>query len=123
MADCRPVLATERTASVRPALISSPRRDTGTPAIDPEVKNMWRIAGNTGAVGIEIAVAVFIGYYGGRFLDRKLGTDPWISYAGLLAGIGAAIKALVRVTREYKRDVAASDKTAGPNDPQPPKST
>jgi F0F1-type ATP synthase assembly protein I len=106
-------------------LISSPRRDTGTPAIDPDVKKMWRIAGNTGAVGIEIAVAVFIGYYGGRFLDRKLGTEPWISYAGLLAGIGAAIKALLRVIRSYRRDVADIDnaKSTGPNDSQRPKST
>ena len=86
---------------------------------------MWRIAGFTGAVGIEIAAAIIIGYLGGRFLDRKLGTEPWISYAGLLAGIGAAIKALVRVTRDYRRDVAASDgaKPAGPNDSEPPKTT
>ena len=70
---------------------------------------MWRIAGNTGAVGIEIAVAVILGYYGGRFLDRKLGTEPWISYAGLLAGIGAAIKALVRVVRMYRRDSELKD--------------
>jgi F0F1-type ATP synthase assembly protein I len=106
-------------------LISGPRRDTGTPAIDPEVKKMWRVAGTTGAVGIEIAVAIVIGYLGGRFLDRKLGTDPWISYAGLLAGIGAAIKALVRVIRSYRRDNPDVDnvKTTGPNDPQRPKST
>ena len=65
---------------------------------------MWRIAGNTGAVGIEIAAAVIIGYLGGTYLDRKLGTAPWISYAGLLAGLGAAVKALVRVVRSYKRD-------------------
>lgn len=86
---------------------------------------MWRIAGFTGAVGIEIAVAIFIGYLGGRFLDRKLGTDPWISYAGLLAGIGAAIKALVRVTRDYRRDLADSDsgKPAGPNDSPPTKTS
>ena len=64
---------------------------------------MWRIAGNTGAVGIEIAVAIVIGYFGGNYLDKKLGTQPWLMYLGLLAGIGAAIKALVRVTREYQR--------------------
>jgi ATP synthase protein I len=64
---------------------------------------MWRIAWNTGAVGIEIAVAIVIGYFGGNYLDKKLGTQPWLMYLGLLAGIGAAIKALVRVTREYKR--------------------
>jgi F0F1-type ATP synthase assembly protein I len=86
---------------------------------------MWRVAGTTGAVGIEIAVAIVIGYLGGRFLDRKLGTDPWISYAGLLAGIGAAIKALLRVIRSYRRDVADIDnaKSTEPNDSQRPKST
>jgi F0F1-type ATP synthase assembly protein I len=68
-------------------LISAWRRDTGTPAIDPDVKKMWRIAASTGAVGIEVAVAIIIGYLGGKFLDRKLGTAPWISYAGLLAGV------------------------------------
>jgi F0F1-type ATP synthase assembly protein I len=74
--------------------------------IDPEVKKMWRIAGTTGAVGIEIAAAICIGYLGGHTLDHKLGTQPWLTYIGLFAGIGAAIKALVRVSREYKRDRA-----------------
>ena len=73
---------------------------------------MWRIAGTTGAVGIEVAVAIVIGYFGGKYLDRKLHTTPWISYFGLLAGIGAAIKALVRVVRNYRRDF--DDKNQGP---------
>ena len=65
---------------------------------------MWRTAGTTGAVGIEIAVAIAIGYLGGNYLDHKLGTHPWLSYVGLAIGLGAAVKALVRVTRAYKRD-------------------
>jgi ATP synthase protein I len=67
---------------------------------------MWRIAGFTGAVGIEVAVAIAIGAFGGQWLDRKLGTTPWLTYFGFAAGIGAAIKALVRVTREYRRKYA-----------------
>jgi ATP synthase protein I len=82
-------------------------------AIDPEAKKMWRLAGNTGAVGIEVAVAIAIGYFAGNYLDRKLGTQPWIMYAGILAGIGAAIKALVRVTRAYRRDVGDQDDREG----------
>lgn len=65
---------------------------------------MWRIAGTTGAVGIEIAVAIAIGYLGGNYLDHKLGTHPWLSYVGLAVGLGAAVKALMRVARAYKRD-------------------
>jgi ATP synthase protein I len=77
--------------------------------IDPDAKQMWRIAGTTGAVGIEIAAAVVIGYFGGHKLDQKLGTQPWLTYFGLVVGIGAAIKALVRVARAYKRDSGGGD--------------
>ena len=70
---------------------------------------MWRIAGTTGAVGIEIAAAIGIGYLGGHYLDHKLGTQPWLGYLGLASGIGAAVKALVRVTRAYKREEGSAD--------------
>ena len=78
---------------------------------------MWRIAGSTGAVGIEIAVAISIGYFAGHYLDRKFGTQPWLMYVGILAGVGAAIKALVRVTRSYRREQGGRDENggAGPN--------
>jgi F0F1-type ATP synthase assembly protein I len=97
-------------------LISRLQRDTGTPPIDPETKKMWRIAGTTGAVGIEIAAAIGIGYLGGHYLDHKFGTQPWLSYLGFVAGIGAAIKALVRVARAYKRE--QGDDGPGSNNPR-----
>ncbi|HXJ20732.1 MAG TPA: AtpZ/AtpI family protein [Polyangia bacterium] len=100
-------------------MISWPLRVTATPPIDPEAKKMWRIAGTTGAVGIEIAAAIGIGYLGGHYLDHKFGTQPWIGYIGLMAGIGAAVKALVRVTRAYKRDQGDDSPKAGPGDPGP----
>jgi F0F1-type ATP synthase assembly protein I len=84
---------------------------------------MWRIAGTTGAVGIEIAVAIIVGFLGGRYLDRKLGTTPWIGYLGIAAGVGAAIKALVRVVRNYRKDFppdAEDTKDAKDSDTQNP---
>jgi ATP synthase protein I len=86
--------------------------------IDPEAKNMWRIAGSTGAVGIEVAVAIALGYFGGQWLDRKFGTAPWFAIVGFVAGIGAAIKALVRVTREYRKQVSQQDATAKSDPPK-----
>jgi ATP synthase protein I len=105
-------------------LIYLSSRDSATPAIDPDVKKLWRIAGFTGAVGIEVAVAIAIGYFGGGWLDRKLGTAPWLTYIGFLAGIGAAIKALIRVTRDYRQRFpddptaarTATEKDTDPND-------
>ena len=77
--------------------------------IDPDTKNMWRVVGSAGAIGFEIAVAIAVGYFGGSFLDKKFGTKPWLMYFGLIAGVGAAIKALVRLTREYKRSSGGGD--------------
>ncbi len=73
--------------------------------MDPEAKKMWTIAATTGAVGLEIAAAIGIGYFGGQFLDHKLGTTPWLTWVGFAAGIGAAVKALVRVVRSYQKSL------------------
>ena len=79
---------------------------------------MWRIAGNTGAVGLEIAaVHCASGYLGGQWLDGKFGTGPWLDWIGLVAGVGAAIKALIRVTRAYKKSLQEED--APPPDKPP----
>jgi ATP synthase protein I len=84
------------------------------PIIDPDAKKLWRIAGNTGAVGIEVALAIVIGYFGGQWLDGKFRTAPWLTYLGFAAGIGAAIKALVRVSRAYQKKNAEEDQRQDP---------
>ena len=73
--------------------------------MDTEAKKMWGIAASTGAVGLEIAVAIGIGYLGGQYLDRRLGTAPWFMWVGFAAGVGAGIKALVRVVRTYQKSL------------------
>lgn len=73
----------------------------------------------TGAVGIEVALAILVGYYGGLYLDAKLGTSPWLQWILLVAGIGAAIKALTRAVRLYQRQVAEEDRN-NPANPPPP---
>lgn len=88
------------------------------PGIDPESKKLWRQAGITGAVGIEIAVAIAIGYFGGQYLDNRFQTGPWLTVVGFGAGVGASVKALVRVVRQYQRDNPPEDE--GQNTPQPP---
>ena len=65
-----------------------------------------------GALGIEIAVCLLIGGGGGYFLDRKLNTH-WIMYLGLFFGVGAAIKAILRVTKAYKRELESGGNGGG----------
>ncbi len=78
--------------------------------MDPEAKKMWSIAASTGAVGLEISVAIGIGYLGGQYLDRKLGVAPWLMWVGFAAGVGAGIKALIRVVRSYQKSIEADEK-------------
>jgi F0F1-type ATP synthase assembly protein I len=73
--------------------------------VDTEAKKMWETAASAGAVGIEIAVAIVIGYFGGQYLDRKLGVAPWLTWVGFAAGVGAGIKALIRVVRNYNKSL------------------
>ena len=71
--------------------------------IDQETKSIWRVTGTTGAVGIEMAAAIAIGYLGGDYLDGKFGTAPFLKWIGFAGGIGAGIKALVQLTRSNMR--------------------
>jgi len=73
--------------------------------MDPEGKKMWGTAASASAVGIEIAVAIGLGYFGGQYLDRKLGVAPWLTWVGFAAGVGASIKALIRVVRSYNKSL------------------
>jgi F0F1-type ATP synthase assembly protein I len=78
---------------------------------------MWRLAAETGALGIEIAACIFIGYFGGQWLDSKFHSTPWLKWIGFGAGIGAAIKAMVRISRKYKRSLQDDGQQSQPGQP------
>ena len=67
----------------------------------------WKGYGTYGSVGLELAVSVLLGLFGGRWLDGKLGTDPWLTWIGLGLGIVTGYRAiwlaLKRANREAKR--------------------
>ena len=66
-------------------------------------RRMWRLAGRYSAVGIEMAAAVAIGTLGGQWLDGKFGTEPYLFWFGFVVGVGAAVRAIMRVIRDFKR--------------------
>ncbi len=54
--------------------------------------------------GFTLLAGLFVGYYGGRWLDGKLGTTPWLALVGMLLGIVAGFRVLLRdVLRESSR--------------------
>lgn len=61
------------------------------------------------SVGLEMGVAVFLGWAAGHWLDQKFATDPWLMLLGLLIGVAAGFKAIIRVARQAKRDADESN--------------
>lgn len=57
-----------------------------------EKENYWNYA----QIGLELAVAVLAGFWGGWWLDKKLGTAPWLMLAGAAAGLAAGFYAVAR---------------------------
>jgi ATP synthase protein I len=73
----------------------------------------WRLA----SVGIEFSISVVIGLLGGRWLDGKLGSEPWLMIVGLLLGVAAGFRGLIRAAKQANR--AAQQTPSDP--PEPPR--
>lgn len=58
---------------------------------------------NVSVVGIQFPVAIAIGYFFGRFLDRHLATWPWLTIAFSVFGIAAGFVNLFRITAQASR--------------------
>lgn len=69
-----------------------------------ERKKMLRLLARFGTVGLEMGLAVFVGALIGIYLDKFLGTKPYLSIIFVLFGIAAGFKRLIDVARKYKVD-------------------
>jgi len=61
-----------------------------------EKENWWNYA----QIGLELAGAVLLGFFGGFWLDKKLDTLPWLTLAGAVIGLAAGF---YRVAKELFR--------------------
>ncbi len=67
-------------------------------------QRMWELAGKYSARGIELVIALVLPTLVGVYLDRRLGTTPWLLLAGLVVGIGAGSRAIMHVVKLARRD-------------------
>jgi F0F1-type ATP synthase assembly protein I len=85
----------------------TPSADPRPPAGDgSDHGRQFRAAGtwlNVSIVGIQFPVAIAIGYFFGRFLDRHLGTWPWLTIVFSVFGIAAGFVNLFRITAQAAR--------------------
>jgi hypothetical protein len=76
--------------------------------------------GRYGSVGFELLISIAIGYYGGRWIDGKLGTH-WIAFVGFLLGVYAGFRALFKTAKMMQKDVERDEAMARGEDPWAPK--
>ena len=73
-----------------------------TPA-SPETKSQRAVtAFSFASVGLEMGVAVFLGWALGQWLDQKFDTEPWLMLVFVLAGVGAGLKAILRAANQAR---------------------
>ncbi len=54
--------------------------------------------------GIMFPVSIAVGFFGGYFLDRWVGTMPLFAFVGLALGVAAAIRNLLRTVATDRDD-------------------
>lgn len=55
----------------------------------------------TTTIGMELAITVVLGYYGGRYLDQMLGTGPWLLLVGVLGGLSAGTVSVIKTLKGF----------------------
>lgn len=55
----------------------------------------------TTTIGMELAIAVLLGYYGGQYLDQRMATEPWFMLAGVLIGLAAGTVGVYKTLKGF----------------------
>jgi len=70
-----------------------------------ENQGRWlRRAGLASSVGLVLVVSTLIGYAFGSWLDRRLGTEPWLMLLFTLMGIAAGFIEMFRIVSQILRE-------------------
>jgi F0F1-type ATP synthase assembly protein I len=77
----------------------------GVPSKRGEKYVLIRQVGLLTAVPFVLAVAPLIGFFAGRFLDQKLGTDPWLMIILIVLGFVAGARQVYRLVRLASTEV------------------
>jgi len=64
------------------------------------------------SVGLELGVSVVVALLGGMWLDSELGTEPWFMLVGLVIGLIAGFRSVIRAVNRSDR-AAKTEETRG----------
>lgn len=64
-------------------------------AVTPDARAL-KTLGQLSTIGLAFVFALMLGFGGGYWLDRQLGTAPWLTLLGFGAGLAAGVLNVVR---------------------------
>ncbi len=60
-------------------------------------------------LGLQFVVVVLVCLFVGQWLDRRLGTGPWLLLAGMMFGAGVGLWTMLRVMRQQDAEARQQD--------------
>jgi ATP synthase protein I len=67
-------------------------------------ESSWKALAELSSIGMTLVLATVIGLAGGYYLDRWLGTSPWLIMIGLGLGIAAGFVSFFRSVKRAERN-------------------
>jgi len=68
-------------------------------------RKLFRELGKYSALGLELAISVVLGLAIGYYLDKWLGTGPWMTVIWLGLGFAAGVRSLYRAALRSGKDL------------------
>ena len=72
-------------------------------------RSTYRALGLTSGIGFVMAACVAGGYYGGRYLDSKFGTEPWLLIASLLLCLAVGVVEICNMLKKAMKELERKD--------------
>lgn len=66
-------------------------------------KNWVRSLSDAINMATTVAAAIALGYFGGKWLDGRFDTEPWLTLAGFMIGVATGIKVMWEKTMSDKK--------------------
>jgi ATP synthase protein I len=83
--------------------------------IGPEGRKQLQLAARFATAGLELSIAIVVGYFGGRAIDGWLETSPYGAYSGLILGIVAGFRNLFSLAKSASKQASSQSSDTPPD--------
>jgi len=71
---------------------------------EPNKVNAWRQVGLLSAIPFILALSPIVGYFLGKYLDKKFHTEPWLTFVMLGLGFVAGVRETIKIVQLSQRE-------------------